>query len=276
MQRLLITLIAVLVITATATAQRGRAGMDLRPLDLSEEQKTEIKEIRTAAKARAQALRPADSEAPDREALRAIKEESRKAILEVLTPEQRAKMETQRAARKEAWEQVNKKAMRADLKAHREAEVMPVLRAARAQLDEFIEAEDRATIDRLRSVFAGREGKKAMRPRGGRRAPVPGEKVEAHQKKVEAWRSEHAEDIATLKALTEKYREDIVRIHERLAPQMKTWGDEKRAIVNKYLPEALQREQKPHSQGRKKDSLQEKPGGPRAHKGAAGFLLMKT
>ncbi|MTB53670.1 Spy/CpxP family protein refolding chaperone [Lewinella sp. W8] len=276
MQRLLMTLLAVLVLSTAAMAQRGKGGMDLRQLDLTEEQKTEIKAIREAAKAKAQALRPAEGEAPDREALRAIKEETQTAMMKVLTAEQRAQLETQRAARKEAWEQVDKKAMRAELKEHREEEVMPVLRAARAQLDAFIDAEDKVTIDRLREVFADRAGKKAMHPRGGHRAPAQGEKAEARREKMEAWRAEHEEDIATLKALTEKYREDISRIRERLAPQMKTWGEEKRAIVNEYLPEELQRGEKPR---RTRENAREKKGKTRERrggKGAAGFLLMKT
>jgi Spy/CpxP family protein refolding chaperone len=276
MQKILMTLLALVLLSGVTLAQRGKAGMDFRQLDLTEEQKTEIKALKTAAKAKADAMRPAEGEQPNREAMRAMKEEMHQSIMAVLTPEQRAQLEAQRTARKEAWEQVDKKAMRADLKTHREKEVMPVLRAARAQLDAFIEKEDKATIDRLREVFADRKGKKAMRARGGQRAPAEGERAEARREKMEAWRAEHEEDIATLKALTEKYREDIIRVRERLAPQMKTWGEEKRAIINEYLPAELQRENRARKNKAKLRGKEEEVRTHRASKGAAGFLLMKT
>ena len=101
------TLLAVLLLSTAAMAQRGKAGMDMSQLNLTEEQKTELKAIRTAAREKAKALRPAEGEAPNREAMRTIKEETQKAMMAVLTTEQRAELEAQRAARKEAWEQVD-------------------------------------------------------------------------------------------------------------------------------------------------------------------------
>jgi hypothetical protein len=57
---------------------------------------------------------------------------------------------------------------------------------------------------------------------------------------------------------------------------MKTWGEEKRAIINEYLPAELQRENRARKNKAKLRGKEEEVRTHRASKGAAGFLLMKT
>lgn len=85
---------------ATATAHRGMhqqhmPGAVMEELDLSDTQKTQLKELRAAQREKMQALR-ASGERPNREEMRARFTEQREKMKSILTAEQREKMETMR------------------------------------------------------------------------------------------------------------------------------------------------------------------------------------
>ncbi len=85
---------------ATATAQRGMQqargpGAMLEELGLSDEQKTQLQELREEQREKMQALR-ASGERPNREEMQALFAAQREKMQQILTPEQREKMEKAR------------------------------------------------------------------------------------------------------------------------------------------------------------------------------------
>jgi Spy/CpxP family protein refolding chaperone len=81
-------------------ARRGRHGHRLmRELDLSDNQKAQIRAIRQSNREEMRALRGAERTDASRAALRTLRGESRRLVGEVLTPTQRAQLETLRTTR---------------------------------------------------------------------------------------------------------------------------------------------------------------------------------
>lgn len=215
----------------------------LKELDLSTEQQAAIKAIRKDTHTQMEALREkSDDRAANREAAQSIREKSKTAVLQVLTPAQRTALEEKQKARKEAWEKVDKKAMSAEIKAYREREIQPVMRASRGQLDQFISAEDQQEIDRLRGVFASKP-KRAGKDGGHRRGGAEKDKAAgdndrtANHEAANQWRADHAADIASLEQLTEKYGTELKRVQQVLEGRRETWNREMAEIKAKYLPE---------------------------------------
>jgi hypothetical protein len=207
--------------------------------------------------------------------MKQFREENRQAIEAVLTPEQKEKLAKITAERKAAWQSVDKTAMKQELQAHREREVLPVIKAARGQLNQFISAEDQLAIDRLRKVFKDKPGAKSL---SFKATNSPGQRPTQEQmgeRKAagKAWREAHTEDIAELKALTTKYQADLERIQTRLEPQTKAWAQEKREIVRSHLPEGASRKTAPdgvrkHREGKAKKRPDHKSGRMKGENGA--------
>ncbi len=286
----MMTMMVLLLAVTIATAQRGQGkrGDNLAALKLTTEQQAQIKAIKEEGRAQMKAMRAENPEQrPSREAMKEMREASQAKVEAVLTTEQREQLANMKAERKAAWKAVDKEAMKAELKQHTETKVKPVISAARAQFDQFISAEDKAALDRLRPVFANKpKGKNKGKARMGRgKEGKPSEADRAAQKAVvETWKTNHAAEIAELKALTKKYAEDLKRIQDRMAPQRQQWGEEKRAITEKYLPEGAQKARGGKQGARKgkepKQGKRARKGeGKRTEKGdwpkGAAFLLMK-
>lgn len=202
-----------------------------------------------------------------------MRAESRAEMESVLTPEQRTKLTELQAARKEARANVDKKALKADLKDVRK-EAMKTLSAARGQLDQFISEEDKVAIDRLRGVYA--TNPMAAKRGKGKRGERPDEAArEAQKATVQKWKKTHQDEIAEAKALAAKYAEDIARIQDKLAPQMEKWEVKKREIVTAHFPENMA----PKRAGKKGRAKRVDASGGKKGKGkgkrAVAFLLMK-
>ncbi|TXF85652.1 hypothetical protein FUA23_20360 [Neolewinella aurantiaca] len=243
MRKLMMTMMALLFAVTVATAQRGPAhrGNDLlSELNLTAEQQEQIKAIKQEGAAQMKELREQNpDQRPDREAMKKMREASQAKVEAVLTTEQKQQLEALKAERKAARDSVDKEALKAELKAHNETKVKPVIAASRAQFDQFISAEDKAALDRLRPIFESKpEGKAGKRGHRKAKEEKPSEADrEARKSAMETWKTEHADDIAELKALTEKYSDDIKRVQESMKPQREQWAKEKREIMEKYLPE---------------------------------------
>jgi len=282
------TVLAFLLVATSVFAQgrRAGAGMEmLKELDLTTEQQDKIKTIRKDTRTKMEALRGEDGKrGENRDAFRSLREESKAAVLEVLTPAQRAQLEAQKEARKEARKNIDREGMRAELKAYREKEIEPVLRASRGQLDQYISAEDRQEIDRLRAVFETRPKRK------GKEAPRKGaskeDRAEAHKAGREAgkaWREEHATDVESLKTLTEKYSVELERVQSVLANRRTTWRQEMAEIKGKYLPEGTPDRRGDKARKGKKGKGQDANRGGKPGRGdrmnqmkASAFLLLKS
>jgi Spy/CpxP family protein refolding chaperone len=273
------TLLLLLAVTCTFAqpAKGPRTGTQpmLEELDLSPEQQEQIKAIKQNARKELQALRQ-EHDSANHEKAKAIHEQSRKAVEEVLTPEQQVKLADLKAAKKAAWKAVDKEGLKAKLKAYRETNIEPVLRASRSKLDAFIADEDKVEIERLRGVFASRPGKGERRARPEKRADKAAE-MAAKREAGKAWREEHAADLESLKNLTEKYQVELDRVQEVLTPSRATWDKEMAEIKAAYLPEGM--EGRGQKMGRQKGPAQRQ--GKRRGAGvermkAGAFLLMKS
>lgn len=286
------TMLLLLVTTALSAQERhgkgGEAKVPFAELELTAEQQQKLKELRQEDRKKMEALRKANPEQrPSREEMKKLREESRAEMESILTPEQRTKLTELKEARKEAMANVDREALKADLKKIQE-EARQVVSAARGQLDQFISEEDKVAIDRLRAVYATNpmvqkreKGTRGQRPDRGNQADRPDR--EAHKAAVTEWKEAHKADIAEAQALADKYAEEMARIREKLAPQMKKWEQQKRDVVESYLPEGMAKGKGRAAKGKKgkrggshradaPDASKEKGQGRKA----VGFLLMKS
>lgn len=267
------TMLLLLAATALSAQQRGQRGPEKAPfaeLELSAGQQQQIKAIHKESRKKMEALRKANPEQrPNRKAMKKIRAESRAEMESILTPEQRTKLTELQAARKEARANVDKKALKADLKDVRK-EAMKTVSAARGQLDQFISEEDKVAIDRLRGVYttnpmAAKRGK-------GKRGERPDEAArEAQKAAVQKWKETRKDEIAEAKALAAKYAEDMARIQVKLAPQMEKWEEKKREIVTAHFPESMA----PKREGKKGRAKRADASEGKKGKRAVAFLLMK-
>lgn len=279
------TTMALLLAVSLLTGQRGqgqRGGNDLlSELNLTAEQQAQIKAIKAESRAQTKALhQDNEGERPDRAAYQEARKATATKIEAVLTAEQRQQLETIKAERKAAYKAVDKKALKAELEAHTNDKVKPVISAARAQFNQFISAEDQATLTRLRPVFASLPKRKAGTNLGQK--PTEAETT-AHKAAVQQWKADHATEIEALKALTTKYDADLKRLQERMAPQRQQWSAEKREIMAKYLPEGAAdgRARKGRADKSRSDSARGAKKGDRSGKGSEwprsrAFLLMEA
>lgn len=272
------TLLFLLVVTCTSAQparHQARGGHQiLEELELTPEQSQQIKAIKQDARKQLAALRKTD-EGFDREAAKAIHEQSRQALDAVLTPAQKAQLETLKAERKAAWQAVDKEGLKAALEAYRTENIEPVLRASRGKLDAFISAEDQLEIERLRDVFATRPQHAGKH--GKPNAVAPGKADAERTSKREAakaWRTAHAEDIAALQALAQKYVKELERVEKVLAASRETWKSDMMAIKLEYLPEGVAGK----ARGKRKGHQVRKGGrasGKTDHPKAGAFLLLR-
>jgi hypothetical protein len=149
------------------------------------------------------------------------------------------------------------------MKEHRENEVVPVVKAARGQLNQFISAEDQQAIVRLREVF---KTKPQTKHRGQKKAGSPGQRptpdqIESIKAEYKAWGEAHTADIAELKVLTTKYQADLKRIQTRLQPQMEAWEKEKKEIMRSHLPEDARQKAAPNRSRKARKGKAHKPQG---------------
>lgn len=291
---MMITTMLLLLVTTALSAQqrqghRGEAKAPFAELELTAEQQQKLKALRQEGQQKMEALRKANpAQRPSREAMKKLREEARTEMESILTPEQRTKLTELQEARKEAMANVDKKALKADLKKVKE-EAKEVVSAARGQLNQFISDDDQVAIDRLRAVYATNpmaqkrgKGEKGQRPERGNQADRPDR--DAQKAAVAEWKEAHKADIAEAQALAGKYAEDMTRIREKLAPQMEKWEQQKRDIVESYLPDGMAPKGKGRAgkgnRGKRGDSHRAGATDASKEKGqgrkAVAFLLMKA
>ncbi len=277
MQRSIFTTLLFLLLATCVSAQpsrhQARGGHQiLEELELTPEQSQQIKAIKQDARKQLAALRKTD-EGFDRAAAKAIHTQSKQAVDAVLTPDQKAKLEALQAERKAAWKAVDKEGLKAALEAYRTENIDPVLRASRSKLDAFISAEDQLEIERLREVFATRPQHAGKRHRGLFRGEKGAEKTDKREA-AKAWRTDHAEDIASLQELSQKYAEALERVEKVLAPSRKTWHEDMQAIKQQFLPEGVEGKARGKRKGHKGKKGLRASGKADRHKTSA-FLLLR-
>lgn len=224
-------------------------------LDLSDEQATELKTLFDETKAQLRALREQsfDSDEARRAAARAILEEQKSGMENILTEEQ---LETLQNRKSEIGDRKRDRGKRQDLQteidAYRAENMEPVLRAQRAKLEEVISESDKELIAELR----------AQRPEEGER-PRQGERPTEEQK---AERRAHMEQV---KGLLETYGTDIKDLMAEIEPQTEQWKEDMKAIHEQYKPEDAAAGNRDRRRGHK-------PEGERPEKAEEAFGLMRA
>ncbi len=255
MNKLKITALLLVLGASLALAQhRGhhRGGMmkhKMAQLDsvvsLTDAQKQEITEINQAFKTKMKEQR--ESGQRDHEAMKAMRKEHRQQIEAVLTPDQLTKLEAFKAERKES-----RKAMHSEIKEYRKTNMKPALQQKRAEFDNVLTEEEKATIEALRAELKGMKGNKGE----GKRKMDP-EKRKALKEKM---------DVA-LRPIIEAHKAELEQVHTDLKPLRETWKADIKAIKAKYDMD--------HKQQKGKKMGKKGQGDRRQEMMAYRFLLMK-
>jgi Spy/CpxP family protein refolding chaperone len=205
-------------------------------LNITEEQKTKLKAAHEAQMAKMEALKEQEFESREErfEAMKALRDEERTAVNNILTAEQQEKLaalkaekEKERAEQREERKEKHE-AMRAEMKAYHATEVLPVMKEQRTKLEAKISAEDKVTIAGLRSKMeAGKAAWEGKEP--GERWKRP----ELTEEQKAAFKAERE----TIKALVEKYDADITALLGEIKTEREEWKEDMREIGGKYAPE---------------------------------------
>ncbi|MCB0636895.1 MAG: T9SS type A sorting domain-containing protein [Lewinella sp.] len=236
-------------------------------LQLSDEQAAAWTELQTTVRTQLDELRQTGEPGEGREAARAIMEDARGQLAEILSPEQLAQMrnflDAQRQEMREAWAQVDHQALRQELKTYRETEIHPVMLAQRTKLENSLTADDKATLAEIRLAIdeakaEARQLHQERRDQAGER----GERGERQPRQQQAraqrpdgprpqgmhrdhalgrWLEDHPEIKTQLESLVNTYDTEITDLLEELRPQHEQWQADQRAIMERYAPEGMER-----------------------------------
>jgi Spy/CpxP family protein refolding chaperone len=171
--------------------------------------------------------------APARMARRSLMQEYKANINEVLTEEQKAKLQQHQQEQRGRYQQQrgqksDKQGMRSEMRSYRDENIAPFMLQQRAKLDAKLSAADQAQIAELRLKFkAAREELRQLRQQEG---PAG---AEAARKLREA----RQPDRDALKGLVQKYDADIEALMAEIEPQHEQWRKDMREIGKQYRSE---------------------------------------
>lgn len=276
MKRMKFSLLALVLFVTTQFAfaqHRTTRGHDAHPplermiehlektIDLSDEQTTQLQLIVNDYQPRLEALKSQDFETREakREALKAVHEDIKAEIDAVLTPEQIGQLEAIKKERQEKRAQdkekmkAKHKAIKAELEAYNNENVTPVLLVQRAKLEDKISEADKATIDELRVFFEAKKQERAKMRENGERPARPDQKPA---------------ELEIMKALLEKYQDDIKMLMAEIEDQRGQWQEDMKEIKATYAEDTNR------NQVRKARKKQQKPRRKRADQPKAAYFLL--
>lgn len=235
-------------------------------LQLTAEQEASITAIQEKYKEKFEALKAGESteRGEKRIAFRELMKAQRAEIAEVLSEEQKvilkAKRQEKRRGMKEKRSKVDREGLHQEIKAYKEQNIMPILLEQRAKLESKITEEDKVQIATLRPTFEEmkekREGKRFKRERGNPEQRTERKAVIEQRKK----------ELEPLKALVEKYNDEITTLFAEIETEQNQWKEDIKAIGAKYRPEGIEGN---GSRGRKMHKRHHKI------KGEKGFFIPK-
>ncbi|MEL7118704.1 MAG: T9SS type A sorting domain-containing protein [Bacteroidota bacterium] len=258
-----IAMLSTILLTAQNDNNRGRRQggdrieMLTQQLNLTDDQVAQIQALETDFKTKMKALRDQDFESQEdrKTAFQALRAEQETAFNNILTEEQQAELSALKSERKERFqkrmgerkarmENVDREAMHKELKAYHDENVLPTLLTQRAKLESKISVEDQELITELRGQKAEMTGERGTKgQRGAKRGERKGKKELTEEDK---------EKRAEVKALLEKYADDIKALHAEIETQQAQWTEDIKAIRAKYIPESEEgREMKKRGKGKK-------------------------
>lgn len=213
-------------------------------LQLTDKQVEQITAIHEKYKEKIQAIKAKETD--DREALhsemKTVFQAQSDEIHAVLTKEQMAKLEAKKAERekirkerKERRDNIDHDGLRKAMKAYHQENVLPVMKAQRAKLENKIEAEDKVVIAELREKFDNvqqrmekQRGERQERTRDGRNHKRGGD--------FKGFREDENPDKERLHGLVKKYDEAIEALFVELEPQQEKWHKDMKEIAEQYIP----------------------------------------
>lgn len=260
-------LLCLVLATATLLAQgprhRGPAPLGqlidrhAEELGLSDDQLTQLTELDAATRARLETLRADEALTPEnrKAAAREILRETQATLATILTAEQQQKLRELRPerrdrqrpdpAQREAMRE-GKEALHTAVKAYRAENIEPVLRAQRQKLETRISADDRATLDRLRTQLAAAKTEREAARDAVRQARAAGDQppgaTDREERKAafaegrEQKQANHQAMQAELDPLLAHYDAAIITLFAEIADQRATWQTDLRAIHEQYAP----------------------------------------
>ena len=260
-------LLCLVLATATLLAQgprhRGPAPLGqlidrhAEELGLSDDQLTQLTELDAATRARLETLRadealpPEDRQAATREILR----ETQATLATILTAEQQQQLRELRPerrdrqrpdpAQREAMRE-GKEALHTAVKAYRAENIEPVLRAQRQKLETRISADDRATLDRLRTQLAAAKAEREAARDAVRQARAAGDRppdATDREKRKAAFAEGREQKQANRQAmqaeldpLLARYDAAITTLLAEITDQRASWQTDLRAIHEQDAP----------------------------------------
>lgn len=266
---------------AQRPGHRGHHGPErlLQQLDLTEQQRTQLRTLRTEQRAKLEAFRGREFDSPEARhtAMRQLRREGRTALEAILTDTQREQLRELHEQRRAERPEVDKRALRQDVKSYRQENIRPVMREQRAQLEPLLSDADKAIIESLRpkAEAAKRELRAGMRDLRNSRGP--GQRPDRSQVRArrEALEAKYADEIEQVQALVDKYDSDIERLLEEVADQQEDWKQDLHGIFQEHAGQHRPRRESRIEGGgaRKGPRGHRHPGMQRLHK--AHFLLMR-
>lgn len=306
--------------TLVAQGQRGqRRGFDLEKmteqLDLTTEQAAQLKiiheEQRTAFAKLAEAL--PEGQRPDREKTRALMQESRKKMMEVLTPEQVEKLKAERQNHRGGGKGKHRSKMneelRSDLRTYRNNTITPKFAEVRSNFDKKLSATERSQISTLREAVRselGEQGLKRMTERGGQsKGRHPEHKQEHGSKekiaprdassasrdeqrtKMRSFMETHQTEVKAVRDIVKNHQSELAEVRTELDAAKVQWKKDAAAIRAKHMTvEQLERHKAHYAKRGEKHTKRHEGQGHskyperdgsfnRADRGAFMFLLME-
>lgn len=276
---------AVMLLSLNANAQRKGGKKDFAmiqkfksELQLTAEQEQQLEELSIAFEKEVAEWRNKDFDSRDAliEAKKAMMQEYKAEWRNILTEEQNALLEQKMKERKKKGRKhfMSEEAKK-EIGFYKKQNIEPVMKAQRAKLETELSAEDKASIAELRTAFqAQKEKMKALKQQEGERKM----KKEAFMELKKGMKTQHEQ----LKALTEKYDQEISDLFAEIEEDAQKWKEDIHAIAKKYRNDVKEKEREGERvRGRKGEPKHGRRGyGKKEHRGfgknmkKGHFLLM--
>jgi hypothetical protein len=141
------------------------------------------------------------------------------------------------------------KEMRKEMKAYKDANILPVLKSQRLKLESKLTQAEKSTIAKIRTeVEASKEAHKAFHKemRETRKSGV--EPSESQKAKMKTIREERKQVMETLKPIAQAHKETLKSLKEEIKPKKEGWETDLKAIRSKHISdeewEKMQEERK--------------------------------
>lgn len=210
-------------------------------LNLTKDQEAQLDELKADFDQEKKTLKDQDFESREdhRQAAKALHENYRDQINDILTEEQAAilkeKRKSQPRGEHKKMPKEDKKKLKAELRQYHDSNIKPVMLKERKAFDTKISAEDKEELASLRTRLAAKKEarKQEYKENRSKKEETPQHMKHKRHPKVDKDDPDHQ----ALKALVDKYDTEIEEALLALKPAHEKWDAERKAIISKYLPE---------------------------------------